>query len=1005
MLILAAMLIVSVSQGAKVAMRLHEDDGQYSGNPDSYPVCKSRMDYMHFDGTPTLAKRNLFNTKVGWIEIGMYAVGGAFDGTEVLNRLRTYEDNGMEVAGISLYREDWLATDTPGGEYPIDWRILSTTEITAIRNAIADANPPLRCKNTLKIIQLLGAGSGAWGAGSAQNFPIMSAAEKDHLKLFDGVGVECHVGDHEPGVRRSVIAAMAAISRWTADNGKTAFVFMGGGAATYENLPRTQLTFHYLWSEMLKLGIDYRTNDIVYFRQGAWPGGKHTPESAINTLTHQQRWVIQTLATNGTSLFVGDVPDQIIRQGTTVTIPFIVGKVETNASSLLISGTSSNPVLVSPTNLTFRGRGTDRLLTVTPNPGQTGVTTITLLVSDGETVMTNSFMLTVSPFNFIPAVAAGSINDSNTWGRDVPVAGDTDVWQTGTNKLNMVETNQDTFYGGTLEIQTGGQFAPGVANADLALCNLALSGGTIYMGNNSGLNIDLSGQQFSLNSGTVKSGNGSTMDVIFKDGVLAGVGTINIIGTGTSEANVEFQSSIKTLGFTGVFNVSANGVLNLPPIGADTASFGLNLSGTGKYANDADVALTSLTIAGVAFTNGTYACTNFTLAQQAFFVTNIGAITVCSNAPPSMDCLPDILVNENSPTNLYITISDVETAVEALTVSGFASNPALVPFANFVFSGQGATRTLALTPAPNQNGTTLITVGVSDGFFTTIRTFTLTVPPGPDTDGDGLSDAAELAVGRNPASAADLGFDYATVGHFEGWTNFSNITNAEVGGGMLAGGSSTGDPYFTRSGFAFSANSISNVVVKIQLPGPNTVQFYWGRLGAATFNSARRVNVPFAGSNTWQVVSFPVSTNAEWRDQIITSLRIDPGTTVGQKFAIDWIRASNGDLDGDGISDLAEGSGDPDGDGLLNLEDLDSDGDGIPDASDGARISAITSSTSGFAMTVDSLAGVSYVIQASTNLDNWLPIWTNSGPPPFSFLDSSTTNFNQRRFYRVVLGP
>lgn len=37
---------------------------------------------------------------------------------------------------------------------------------------------------------------------------------------------------------------------------------------------------------MFKLGIDYRSDDIVYFRQGAWGGGKHTPESAYNTLTH-----------------------------------------------------------------------------------------------------------------------------------------------------------------------------------------------------------------------------------------------------------------------------------------------------------------------------------------------------------------------------------------------------------------------------------------------------------------------------------------------------------------------------------------------------------------------------------------------------------------------------------------------------------------------------------------------------------------------------------------------
>lgn len=83
-LMLAFLFPSSLIQAANMATRLHEDDGQYSGFPDSYPVCKSKMDYMHYDGTPTLAKRNLFETKLGWIEVGVYAVGVQFDGTEVV---------------------------------------------------------------------------------------------------------------------------------------------------------------------------------------------------------------------------------------------------------------------------------------------------------------------------------------------------------------------------------------------------------------------------------------------------------------------------------------------------------------------------------------------------------------------------------------------------------------------------------------------------------------------------------------------------------------------------------------------------------------------------------------------------------------------------------------------------------------------------------------------------------------------------------------------------------
>ncbi|MEY3897961.1 MAG: hypothetical protein RLZZ214_3482, partial [Verrucomicrobiota bacterium] len=425
------MLATNSTQAAKVVMRLHDDDGQYSGFPTSYPVSKSKTDYMHFDGTPTLDKRNLFDTKTGWIEIGVYAVGGIFNGTEVVNRLRTYESNGMEVAGVSLYREDWLASDTPGGAFPIDWRILSATEIAAVRNAIATADPPLRSKDTLKVIQLLGAGSGAWGAGSAGSFPIMSAEMKEHLKLFDGLGVECHIGDHESGERRSVITAMAAISKWAAENGKTTFVFMGGGASTYGDLPRTQLTYRYLWSEMVKLGVDYRSDDLVYFRQGAWPDGKHTPESAFDTLTHQQRWVINVLkpepGATSTSLFVSEVRDRAISADSMATIPFYVGEAEMDADLLAVSATSSNQSLVSNASLKINGRGIERVLIATPSLLQTGTTTITLTVNDGAVSMSTSFLLTVAPSNVFPVAVAGSINDPATWGIPVPVAGDAGI--------------------------------------------------------------------------------------------------------------------------------------------------------------------------------------------------------------------------------------------------------------------------------------------------------------------------------------------------------------------------------------------------------------------------------------------------------------------------------------------------------------------------------------------------------------------------------------------------
>ncbi|MDF7824504.1 thrombospondin type 3 repeat-containing protein [Pontiellaceae bacterium B12227] len=1032
MLVLATALSGPEVFAAKVMMRLAGDDGQYSGFPDSYPVCKSNMDYMHYDGKPTQAMQDLFDTKTAWVEIGMYDLGGSFDGSRVLSRLRTYENYGMEVAGVFLYREDWKKTDTPGGAFPIDYRILSVDEIAAVRNAVATADPPLNCKDSLKIIQLLGAGSGAWGAGSASNFPIMSESEKEHLKLFDGVGVECHIGDHEPGERQGVITAMAAISQWTADNGKIAFVFMGGGASTYTDLPRTQRTYQYLWSEMLAAGVDYRSDDIIYMRQGAWPDGKHTPESDFDTLSHQQRWVIQSLATNGTSLFVSDVYDQEMVADTTLAVPFVVGKAETNAGALAVSAASSNPAIVPNSGLRISGKGFDRVVSITPLQGQTGSTTITFSAGDGITNMTSSFQLTVLPLAAVTAAAAGDINDAATWGGTLaPVEGDTRTWQSGSQTINMSATNTAVFHGGTFEVQAGGRFVPGKAGASLTLNRLVLNGGEIYMGNNLGLIMNLSGQQFTLNSGTLKSGGANVgRDVSFRNGSLAGNGTIDIAGTDSNGSDVEFQSTINTLGFSGIFNVAANGILNLPAIPVENASFGLNLSGTGSYANDENVALTSLVMGGTAIPPGTYAYTNFTAAHQAYLVGDAGIITVVStNTQPSLGYLPDVTLNENTASNIAFIVGDAETQAASLGVSGFSSNPVLVPNGNFVFGGSGANRNVTLIPSPGQTGTATISLVVDDGGLSSTNSFLLTVNADPDTDGDGMTDATETSAGRDPRNAGDLAFEFNTAGWFEGWSGFANITNQAVADGALTGTTSSGDPQLRQDGFLFESDRVPQIVIKLKSSAAGILQVFWGHSSAPAFAAARRVDAAYTStSNTWQAIIVPLSTHADWIEQTIVNLRIDPVNMAGAQFGIDWIRASDGDLDDDGIPDvdedadfidvpngfyeqwaadynLSEGkTGDDDHDGLSNIYEYGVGGNPTSRA-DRGHLPTFGNASNWFehvhAERSSVNSGVGYTVEVSTNL---VPGgWTTNGVEMVGIgvLDSEFNTVTNRIFTEI----
>ena len=58
-----------------------------------------------------------------------------------------------------------------------------------------------------------------------------------------------------------------------------------------------------------------------------------------------------------------------------------------------------------------------------------------------------------------------------------------------------------------------------------------------------------------------------------------------------------------------------------------------------------------------------------------------------------------------------------------------------------------------------------------------------------------------------------------------------------------------------------------------------------------------------------------------------------------------------------------------------------------------------------FQFTVNGQNGQPYIVQASTNLINWLPVYTNPPPfvSPFTFTDSNMTTYPDR-FYRVVTG-
>ena len=143
------------------------------------------------------------------------------------------------------------------------------------------------------------------------------------------------------------------------------------------------------------------------------------------------------------------------------------------------------------------------------------------------------------------------------------------------------------------------------------------------------------------------------------------------------------------------------------------------------------------------------------------------------NTAPTLSAVANQTVAENTSTAvLGVTVADVESLPAALTLTASSSNPALLPVSNLVFSGTDANRTVQLTPAAYQAGTSTVTLTVSDGQATTTTSFLFTVTTsaagnwreqyfgttansgnaadGANPAGDGITNFFKRAYGLNP---------------------------------------------------------------------------------------------------------------------------------------------------------------------------------------------------------------------------------------------------------------
>ncbi len=109
-----------------------------------------------------------------------------------------------------------------------------------------------------------------------------------------------------------------------------------------------------------------------------------------------------------------------------------------------------------------------------------------------------------------------------------------------------------------------------------------------------------------------------------------------------------------------------------------------------------------------------------------------------------------------------------------------------------------------------------------------------------------------------------------------GWT-LTRLVNTNVTGGVLQGTPSSNDPQIKRTDLSFYGNLVPSIVVRMRAAVSNArVDLYWGTAAANSFAADRLRSVNYSGNGEFQDLVFPLAGHAQWDDQVIRSIRIDP---------------------------------------------------------------------------------------------------------------------------------
>lgn len=129
------------------------------------------------------------------------------------------------------------------------------------------------------------------------------------------------------------------------------------------------------------------------------------------------------------------------------------------------------------------------------------------------------------------------------------------------------------------------------------------------------------------------------------------------------------------------------------------------------------------------------------------------------NDAPTLTAVASQTTNQDVPIHVSVTVADVDSSVDAITVTGSASPGGILASAADL-TGSGSLRFIRLTPVANSSGDTTVTLTASDGADSSQTSFSLTVnsASGPNAIVlDGNSASIPVSLPENSATNTELG--------------------------------------------------------------------------------------------------------------------------------------------------------------------------------------------------------------------------------------------------------